>query len=174
MELKTAIAKRKSTRSYSPEPVSSDAIDAILAAGAAAPVGMGDRDRMHLTVVQDKELLELISIAAAKARGSNDDPLYAAPLLILVSTNPTGKENMDAVNAACITENMLLAAEGLGIGSVIIWSSSLGIAADADLAADLGIPEGFIPVLGSVFGIPAEENDEAKDLNNIAISVNRV
>jgi nitroreductase len=172
MELIEAIARRHSTRAYTTEQLSEQALQAILLAGSAGPVGMGKYEDVHLSVVQDSELLTRISKAAAAARGTDDDPLYAAPTLIVISHAPT-IPNLDYVNVASIAENMALAATALGVGSVIIWSSAIGIAADAELSAAIGFPNGFKPLLGIVFGIPAADADLQKDLS-FQIATNRV
>jgi nitroreductase len=156
MELREVIAKRKSTRSYMAQQISAEALEQILLAGAAAPVGMGVYDQVHFTVVQDAQLLSRVSKAAAAARGSADDPLYAAPTLVLISSAAQPDPNLAYVNAACIGENIALAATELGIGNVIIWSAAAGIANDPELTAALALPAGFAPTLALVLGFPAE------------------
>lgn len=173
MNLQGAITQRHSIRAYTTEQISEEALDAILAAGSAAPIGMRRYEDLHITVIQDKALLARISKAAAAERGTDDDPLYAAPTLVLISHAPTEKPGMDFVDAACIGENMALAATEQGVGSVIIWSTAKGIAADKDICTDMGLPEGFNPCLGIVFGISAMGELEAKDLSFRLVS-NRV
>lgn len=58
-----AIAKRVSVRAYKPEQIPEDALQAILKAGMAAPVGSGAYDTLHLTVIQDMALLNEIGEA---------------------------------------------------------------------------------------------------------------
>ena len=60
-----AIAKRKSTRNYKPEQIPEDALQAILKAGIAAPVAMAKYDSLHITVVQNPEILAKINAATA-------------------------------------------------------------------------------------------------------------
>ena len=48
-----AIAKRKSTRNYTPEQIPEEALAVILKAGFAAPVAMAKYDSLHITVVQN-------------------------------------------------------------------------------------------------------------------------
>jgi len=173
MELTEAIARRHSTRAYAAEQIGEEALEAVLKAGSAAPVGMGKYEDVHLSVVQDAGLLARISKAAAALRGVDMDPLYAAPTLVLVSHAPTIPD-LDYVNAASIVQNMALAATELGLGNVIIWSSAIGIAADADLSAAIGVPEGFKPLLGIVFGIPADDGSASKKDLSFQIATNRV
>ena len=62
METMKAIAKRKSTRAFNPEKgIAKADLDAILAAGCAAPVGAGDYSSLHLTIIQSNEMLDKIN-----------------------------------------------------------------------------------------------------------------
>ena len=58
-----AIAKRKSTRNYTPEQIPEEALEVILKAGFAAPVAMAKYDSLHITVVQTQQLLDKINQA---------------------------------------------------------------------------------------------------------------
>ena len=155
-----AINARKSIRSYTGQPISDEQLDAILLAANAAPIGMGRYDAVHLTVITDGELLAGIEQAGAKLFGKPDlHPLYGAPTLVLVSTTLTGDAPADNVaysNAACIVQNMSLAAVELGVGSVHIWGAIRGLVQDEALVAKLGLPEGFTPCCGIALGVTEE------------------
>ena len=56
-----AIAKRKSTREYKDVQITEEALDAILKAGFASPVAMARYDSLHITVVQNQELLKNVT-----------------------------------------------------------------------------------------------------------------
>ena len=60
-----AIAKRKSTRSYRPEQLPEETLQAILKAGCAAPVAMARYDSLHITVVQTQTLLDRVNAVTA-------------------------------------------------------------------------------------------------------------
>ena len=60
--------------------------DALLKAANAAPVGMGHYESVHLTVVQNKDLLEKLNVGAAAFMGDPSlRPTYDAPTVIIVS-----------------------------------------------------------------------------------------
>ena len=119
-------------------------VRAILLAAAAAPVGSRLYKDIHLTVIQDKEILRQLSLAAAKRYadrekikeiiiqkpGAEDagkvyDPFYGAPTVIFVShRNQTLQPGIEFSNAACVTYSMHLAATELGLGSVFMWLRS--------------------------------------------------
>jgi len=164
METIKAIAKRSSVRAYKPEQISEDALNFILSAGCAAPVGMKKYDSLHITVIQDKEILGRISSIVRQMMKTDNDPLYGVPALILLSSAEAPAPGLDYVNAACVIENMLLAAADRGIGSVIVWASALAVEADAELKAALKLPEGFKAVLGAGFGysVSAQKEKELK------------
>lgn len=150
-----AIYSRKSVRSYTGEAIDDATLKEIIKAGVAAPVGMGRYGEMHLTVISDKDLLKKISQAAATMMGKPDmDPLYGAPTLVLVSAKKPAPAIANAVqsSAACIVENMSLAAVDLGVGTVHIWGAVAALARNEELVASLGLPEDFTPLCGIALG----------------------
>jgi nitroreductase len=169
MDTMKAISMRSSVRAYAAEQIPEEAMNRILEAGCAAPVGMARYDTLHLTVVQSPELLKRVSQGAMRLTNSDQDPLYGAPTLILVSSQDAGA--LGLVNASCVTENMLIAAADQGVGSVIIWSSAMAVEADAELKRALGVPSGFKALVGAVYGRAAEPVRE-KALK-LTIGVNR-
>lgn len=68
------------------------------------------------------------------------DPLYNAPALILVSSKKMPFPNIEFVDAGCIMQNMMLEATEQGLGSVVIWGSSMVVNAVPDLKKALQIP----------------------------------
>lgn len=55
-----AIKKRVSCRAYKPEQISEEALNEILKAGMSAPVASAMYDSMHITVVENEEVLKQI------------------------------------------------------------------------------------------------------------------
>ena len=167
-----AIAKRYSCRNYKPEQISEAALNEILKAGMAAPVGSAAYDSMHITVIQDRELLNKISDAVSemvsKMFGRKVDKNFGAPTMIIVSAKPGMMPGMEYANAACVLENMLIAATGMGIDN-IIWGGGAAVAAQSEeLMKRLSIPEGFKPVLCASFGYAV--NDEPAKSHTIAVN----
>ncbi len=64
--------------------------------------------------------------------------------------------NVELANAACVIENMTLAATDSDIGSVYILGALCAFGADQSLVKELNLPEGFVPVSGIVLGYPSE------------------
>lgn len=169
-----AIAKRKSTRNYKPEQIPEEALQTILKAASAAPVAMAKYDSLHITVVQTPELLTKINIATAdmmeKAFGFRKNPDFGAKTLIFVSSTEVHRPGTDHANAGIVMENMILAATALGIDSVILGGAPSAVANDPELMKELGIPEGFRPLLGCFLGYGAEDTP----VKEHSIAVNRV
>lgn len=175
MEMMKVIAMRKSTRGYKPEQISDDSLNNIINAGCAAPVGSGAYNSVHLTVIQNSNLLNKINKTAANVFGTPDaDPLYGAPTLIIVSALPNEQfPNIELANSGCIIENMALAATDAGIGSVYILGALYAFKADKDLLKELDLPEGFVPVSGIALGYPIKPLSQEKELKQ-TISVNKI
>ena len=175
MELMKAIAMRKSTRSYKTEQISDEVLNTIINAGCAAPVGHGAYDRVHLTVVQNSDLLERIRKTYADINENpKANPLYGAPTLIIISGKPHEKfPHAELANAACIIENMALAATDLGIGSVYLWGILSAFNADKELLKTLNLPEGFIPASSIALGYPTESLTTEKELKQ-TIKINTI
>lgn len=166
METMTAIAQRKSVRSYQDMQISEDALNAILTAGCAAPVASGMYDSLHLTVVQDKGLLlKMADIITEflKPMGRTNTTLYSAPTLILVSSKEAQAPGIEHANAGCVLENMALAATDLGIASVVMGAPVIAVKMDVDVCEALAIPDGFNAVLGIALGYATNPDEPAKE-----------
>ncbi|WP_066685854.1 nitroreductase family protein [Christensenella intestinihominis] len=161
METMKAINRRKSVRSYTGEKISREALDTVLQAAYAAPVGMGKYENFHLTVIENREFMQAIEEKASAMFGKPDLHLfYGAPTFILVSSKPDGAEKVggiDYCNTAAIVENMSLAATDLGVGHCYIWGGVAVLNANPDLVARLNLPEGHTPCSGIILGVTTEE-----------------
>ena len=169
-----AIFKRKSTRAFQNRQIPNEDLETILKAGCASPVAMARYDTLHITVVQNETLIERVFDEAQDAVfatiGVRKSLNYGAKTLIVVSSMPPHREGMDYANGGIIVENMVLAATELGIDSCIMGAPIAALANNPHLSATIGIPNGFTPVLGAVFGYASEENPPKEH----AISINRV
>lgn len=155
METMTTIANRQSCRAYTGEQISENELQTILEAANAAPVGMKKYENVKLTVVQNKELLDELDAAGAKFFGRPDaHPTYGAPTVILVSSiEPENAQNPSSYcNAACIIENMTLAATDLGLGSVYLLGVITALGKDPELCKKFKVPKGFIPASALAIG----------------------
>lgn len=174
METIKTIRTRKSVRMFKDGQLPEDVLNNILAAGCAAPVGMAQYDTLHLTVVQDAGVQKKISGAMAKLMGQDDDPLYNAQTLVVVSASENKMApGIEYANAGCIIENMLLAATDCGVGSVYIWGAAVVLRGDEALRKELGIPAEFVPISCAALGYAAQPDDSEKELK-VTIGMNRI
>ena len=151
MEDCKALKALVSTLSFRPDRVPEDAVREIVEAALYAPVGMHRFDTLHITVLQDKELLEKIRRAAVEHSGDEHaDPLHGAPLFIIVSSSQEG--DIAGANAACLVENMLLRATDLGLENLYIRGVLAVLSKDGELLRELRIPAGMKPVAAAAIG----------------------
>ena len=172
MNTMEAICSRKSVRSYTGESITAEELSTILKAANASPVGMGQFDSLHLTVITSKELLRKIEKVTAAMFGKPDmHPLYNAPMLVLVSSKEPAPmmENVVYSNAAIMVHNMALAATELGIGSCYIWGAVAAASHNPEILSELKLPEGLIPCCAICLG-KTEETYELREapVNKIA------
>lgn len=166
METFETILSRRSIRKYTGQAASEEEEKKILKAAYAAPVGMGRKDDLHLTVITNKELLGQIEAGAASLFGQPGAKLlYGAPEMVLVSVRLSGDEAADNVqfsNAAGAIENMALEAVDLDLGTVHIWGAIRALNSSPELIAKLGLPEGYTPASAIIFG-KTEETYSVRD-----------
>lgn len=174
METLKAISSRKSTRSYKKETIRSEILEAILQAGMSAPVGSGDYDSLCLTVVQNDSLFQKINSEVTdlifRLSGKKMDKNFGAPVMIFVSSKPAAMAGIEYANAACVLENMAIAATSLGIDSIIWGGAAAAVAQSSALMQDLKIPSGYRPLLCISLGYAKENETPIKH----KISVNMV
>ena len=101
------IKTRRSVRAYKSEPVPSEALDAVLEAGTYAPTGGGNQSPTIIAITDPKYRREIAKLNA-EVMGSNTDPYYGAPVVILVLAD--GSASTFVEDGSCVLENMMLAA----------------------------------------------------------------
>ncbi|MFA6334637.1 MAG: nitroreductase family protein [Bacteroidales bacterium] len=140
------IFQRKSVRSYTDQPVSVETLTILVKAGMAAPTGM-NRQPWEFLVIQDK---------AAMAKLSADLPyakmLKEAQAAIVVIGNPE-KSALWFLDCSAATQNILLAAESLGLGAV--WTAGYPYEERMNVIANaLSIPLPYRPLCLIPIGYP--------------------
>ena len=177
MDVLKAISDRRSHRAYREEQLPAEVLDAILKAGLEAPSAR-NRQPWHFSVVQDAELIQEVHDEAARVMGREGSPRFADPDFQIFYRAPTviflfGEEDFPWTQVDCgiAVENMALAAEGLGVGSVILGlpkPAFMGGRAD-ELRKKLQCPEGYDFVIALALGYAADTKD-AHDLREEKIS----
>lgn len=140
------IKERSSARAYTTEELSQKELETILEAGLMAPTGM-NRQEIHFTVVKgDNPILAELDEEKRRLRGQERQPhnfYYEAPVLIFLSAEDEFKWN--CVDAGIAVENMVLAAESLGLGTLIIGCVYDALHGERQeyFSEKLRIPEGY-------------------------------
>ncbi len=141
-----AIEMRSSTRGYQAEKLSEEELEALVRAGLQAPTA-ANKQEIHITVVEDGNPIlaeieaEKNALAGVQAPAANF--YYGAPTVLILSGDRAFP--WSALDAGIAVENIALAAEGLGLGSVIIGcikDAMLGGKAER-FAGALKFPEGY-------------------------------
>jgi nitroreductase len=166
MNVKDAVESRRSIRSYLDKPVPQADLDTVVGSGRWAP----NAGPYAISVVRNKDLMTRINAKTLEAMlASGDDftigrakmpgylPFHGAPVGLIFSApegNPLGP-----LNCALAAGYVTLQATELGYGSCFIISLGrcLNDPADAGLAREAGIPEGYLMHCGVVFGSTDDE-----------------
>ena len=154
------IMSRISVRQYSDQEIDQETLRTILEAGMAGPSCVNARDWSFI-VVRDREMLNKM----ADANGRPAEPLRNAKLGILVCGDLDrafkGAPDYWIVDGSIAAQNMILAANALGIGSVWLgtWPQMNRVKAQAEL---FELPETQVPHSVIAFGYPKEEASKEK------------
>lgn len=157
-----AILSRKSVRKYSEKDISEEALQTILKAGQAGPSARNRRD-WHFLVIRNRVTLKKM---AEKAGLDVSTPLLGAKMAIIVLGDTTlSSGNYWQVDCAIASQNMILAAHELGIGSV--WIGTFPNEDRMNAQKELfGMPSHIIPHSIISFGYPLDETNFFKIKEN--------
>ena len=108
------LKSRRSVRSYLPKQVEEDALQAILEAGTYAATGM-NRQSPIILCVQDPEVREMLRRLNAAVMGSDGDPFYGAPTVLVVLADRAVRTCVE--DASLVIGNMMNAAFSVGVDS---------------------------------------------------------
>ncbi|WP_099291861.1 MULTISPECIES: nitroreductase family protein [unclassified Butyricimonas] len=148
------IAARKSVRKYLKKEVEEEKITAMLKAGMAAPSGM-DRRPWEFVVVTDRAALDSMAASLPYAK-----MLAQAPMAIVVCGDST-RSSYWYVDCSAVTQNILLAAEALGLGAV--WTAAYPYEDRIGVVRKYtAMPEQFVPLCIIPVGYP-DGLQKAKD-----------
>lgn len=142
----STIKQRSSARAYSTEQLTQSELDTILKAGLMAPTGM-NRQEIHFIVIKgDNPVLAELDEEKRRLRGQEKQPhnfYYEAPVLIFLSAEDEFK--WKSVDAGIAVENMVLAAESIGLGTLIIGCVYDALHGEKQryFSEKLQIPEGY-------------------------------
>ena len=115
------IKERSSTRGYTAEPLTQEELNILLHAGLQAPTA-ANRQEIHFTVLSGSHpILQELEEEKNRLRQITNPPhnfYYEAPTVVILSADCAN--HWSPLDAGIAVENMALAAEGLGLGNLII------------------------------------------------------
>ena len=113
-DLLEKIKTRRSIRKYKPDMVPKEIIDKIVTAGTYEPTAR-NRQSPIIIAVTNKELRDKLSKLNAEIMGTEGDPFYGAPVVLIVLVNKAIPNHI--YDGSLVMANLMLAAHDLGIGS---------------------------------------------------------
>lgn len=152
MDLFDALYHRRSIRKYSQKKVNDEILKSIIKAGMYAPSAV-NKQPWHFVIFRDKDAIQKISEVhpnASMLLGAS------AGILVCFDTQLQHDEGYGPVDCSAATQNMLLAAHGLGLGAC--W---IGIYPRTNRVKSLSnifkLPEHVVPFSVISVGFPDEE-----------------
>lgn len=143
--------ERRSIRKFKPEQIKESELNAIIEAGLWAPNGRGAQGTV-LIAVQDKETRDKVAKLNAAVMGSENDPFYGAPTVVVVLAE---RERVTAVQdgSACLC-NMANAAHSVGVDSCWIHRAKETFESEEGkaLLKEWGVEGDFVGVGNMILG----------------------
>ena len=106
--------ERRSIRAYKPDMVKKKDIEEIVKVGTYAATGM-NRQSPVIIAVTDQETRDKLSAMNAAIMGTDTDPFYGAPVVLIVLADKSRPTYL--YDGSLVMGNMMNAAHSLGLGS---------------------------------------------------------
>lgn len=155
-----AIFERRSIRKYTDKPVPKDLIEQIVRAGMAAP-SAGNEQPWHFIIIEDKTILDNIT----KVHPYSQMLKEVNHAIVVCGDLALQKyEGFWVQDCSAATQNMLIMARDLGLGSVWVGVYPLEDRVRA-IKELLHLPESVIPLCILPLGYPGEEKGPVDRFN---------
>ena len=154
------LLNRRSIRRYKEDQVPDELLDQVLTAGLFAPSGM-NRQNIVMVAVRDKQTRDQLSRMNAAVMGSDRDPFYGAPCVIVVLGDPETYPVVE--NGSLVLGNLMNAAYSVGLGSCWIHRAKQTFETEEGkaLLRKWGLKENLVGIGNCILGY-ADESPEAK------------
>ena len=156
-----ALLTRRSVRRYKSEQITDAELNAVLEAGKYAPTAMGKQSPLMIAV-QDKGDIARLSSLNAQIMGTDGDPFYGAPTVIVVLAEAGNRNGIQ--DASLVMGNLMNAAHALGLGSCWVNRAyeTFELPEGRELLAKWGVEGDWIGVGNCILGYPEGAVPEAK------------
>ena len=153
------ILTRRSYRAFTEQKIAKEDLELIAKAGQYAPSAM-NRQTFQITVITNEEIIKKLYTAIPKYMDGIDASkynFYGSKHLMLVSD--LASSEIGQMDCACVAENIFLAANSLGIGSV--WVNQLRNTSDGEevraALTEAGVPADHRVWVICALGYPVEK-----------------
>lgn len=155
MEAMKNLLERRSIRRYKDTQVPDELLDKVLEAGLYAPTGM-NRQNIVMVAVRDRETRDQMMNMNAAVMGSQNDPFYGAPCVIVVLGDPEIYPVVE--NGSLVLGNLMNAAHALGLGSCWIHRARQTFETEEGkaLLRKWGLKDTLIGIGNCILGYPDE------------------
>lgn len=165
-----SIFNRKSVRKYSEKTVADETLQLLIDAAMQAPSAV-NRQPWEFVVIKDQEMKEKVAACNPYASFAKN-----ASAIILVCGNmekalPGPSQIMWVQDCSAASENLLIAAQSLGLGAVWtgVYPSPERMNALEEL---LNLPENILPLAMIPVGYPESEKSTHKKVNPVTVHYN--
>ena len=153
--------ERRSVRGYKPDMIPKEDLDLILEAGTYAATGMGMQSPVIIAVT-DKATRDQLSKMNADVMGTDTDPFYGAPVVLVVLADKNRPTHI--YDGSLVMGNLMNAAHAVGVASC--WIHRAKEVFDSEEGKELkkqwGVPDEYIGVGHCVLGYRDCEYPAAK------------
>ncbi len=149
------LCERYSVKAYKDTPVPKEILDKIIKAGTCAPTGRNLQSPIILAVT-DKKMRDKLSRMNAEILGTDTDPFYGAPVVLVVLAKKD--VNTYLYDGSLVMGNLLNAAHFLGLGGCWIHRAKemFETKEGKDILLSLGITEEYEGIGNCVIGYPSQ------------------
>ncbi|MEM2896950.1 MAG: nitroreductase family protein [Candidatus Bathyarchaeia archaeon] len=163
------IKSRRSIRKFKMDQIPDSILQEILECALLAPNAQ-NQQKWHFTVIQNRDILNRmasvlkenmmnssIEFLVKRAKDPEFNPFGNAPTVILITADK--KARFVEIDCAAAAENILIAAESLGIGSHIMTSTELLFASERgkELKKELSVPSRYEHICAIALGYKDED-----------------
>lgn len=158
----TAIRERRSIRKYKKEPIREEQLRAILEAATYAPTGQGMQSPV-MVAVTDPETVRELSRLNARVMGTDNDPFYGAPAVVVVLAD--SERSTCVEDGSLVMGTLMLAAHSVGVDSCWIHRAREVFESPEgkELLKKWGLSEKYIGIGNCILGYRDCESPKAKE-----------
>ena len=164
------LKNRRSIRKYKDTQVPEELLDKILETALYTPSGMNTQNTV-MVAVQDKETRDQLSRMNAAVMGSQADPFYGAPCVVVVLAYPERYTWLE--DGALVMGTLMNAAYEAGLGSCWIHRAQQMFDSEEgkELLRQWGLPDNLKGVGNCILGYADEDPDPKPRLDGRIVKI---